>query len=87
MSWSVFLRVLLGTPCESVCRVILSSFFTRWVYPEPRDFARDKLVKGFILSEVEGRPDLTASAVLQRIRGGGTTASYAAPCICGNIGS
>jgi hypothetical protein len=35
----------------------------------------------------EGRADLTASAVLQRIRGGRTTASCAAPCFYGNLGS
>jgi hypothetical protein len=42
---------------------------------------------GFILSAVEGRPDFTASTVLQRMRGGGTTGSCAAPCICSDLGS
>jgi len=34
-----------------------------------------------------GRADLAASAVLQRIRGGGATALGTAPCICGNLAS
>jgi hypothetical protein len=79
MSWSAFPWVLPGTVCESVSTVILSSLFTLWVYPE-----RSRRVYP---EHVEGRPDLTASAVLQRIRGGRTTASCTAPCICGNLGS